>query len=135
MNQEAQEVAAYATAEHLRKEILSRPLKHANASVDTLRGHVQNHSALSSLDELVMTNTRLRGGLQTADAVEQANSLLRILNDNATLVFSWREKIVELLSKAIDAEEKAPASDGQDVVDPDKEYYAEALQDQGEGKV
>jgi hypothetical protein len=51
------------------------------------------------------------------------------------LVFSWREKIIELLKSPIDAEKDLPAiEEDQDVVDPDKEYYAQALQAQGQGK-
>jgi hypothetical protein len=50
-------------------------------------------------------------------------------------VFSWREKIIELLKSPIDAEKDLPAiEEDQDVVDPEKEYYAQALQAQGQGE-
>jgi E3 ubiquitin-protein ligase SHPRH len=50
-------------------------------------------------------------------------------------VYSWREKIIELLKSPIDPEKDLPAGDdGQDVVDPEKEYYAQALQAQGQGQ-
>jgi hypothetical protein len=50
-------------------------------------------------------------------------------------VYSWREKIIELLKSPIDAEKDLPAGDEeQDVVDPEKEYYAQALQAQGQGQ-
>lgn len=55
---------------------------------------------------------------------------------SALLVFSWREKIIELLKSPIDAEKDLPTTEeGQDVVDPEKEYYAQALQAQGQGKL
>jgi hypothetical protein len=57
------------------------------------------------------------------------------LTDSALLVFSWREKIIELLKSPIDAEKDLPASgEGQDVVDPENEYYAQALKAQGQGE-
>jgi len=57
------------------------------------------------------------------------------LTDSALLVFNWREKIIELLKSPIDAEKDLPASgDEQDVVDPEQEYYAQALKAQGQGE-
>ena len=57
------------------------------------------------------------------------------LTDSALLVFNWREKIIELLKSPIDAEKDLPASgEGQDVVDPENEYYAQALKAQGQGE-
>jgi E3 ubiquitin-protein ligase SHPRH len=130
-----QEVEAYDKALGLRKEILARPLKHANTAVDGMCATLTKTSALDELDELLMGNTRLEGAIHTAEAVDKASSLLRILNDNATLVFSWREKIIELLKRPLDAEDNAPGlGEGQEVEDPDKEYYAEALKSQGEGE-
>jgi hypothetical protein len=42
--------------------------------------------------------------------------------------------VIELLKSPIDPEKDLPAGDdGQDVVDPEKEYYAQALQAQGQG--
>jgi E3 ubiquitin-protein ligase SHPRH len=52
---------------------------------------------------------------------------------SALLVYSWREKIIELLKSPIDAESAATDDDGVDVVDPEKEYYAQALKAQGQG--
>ena len=58
------------------------------------------------------------------------------LTDSALLVFNWREKIIELLKSPIDAEKDLPASgEGQDVVDPENEYYAQALKAQGQGEL
>lgn len=57
------------------------------------------------------------------------------LTDSALLVFNWREKIIELLKSPIDGEKDLPASgDEQDVVDPEQEYYAQALKAQGQGE-
>ena len=54
---------------------------------------------------------------------------------SALLVFNWREKIVELLKCPIEAEKDMPADgEEQEVVDPEKEYYAQALQVQGQGE-
>ena len=54
---------------------------------------------------------------------------------SALLVFNWREKIIELLKCPIEAEKDLPADgEEQEVVDPEKEYYAQALQVQGQGK-
>jgi hypothetical protein len=55
---------------------------------------------------------------------------------SALLVHSWRDKIIELLKSPIDAEKDLPATgEDQDVVDPEKEYYAQALKAQGQGKL
>jgi E3 ubiquitin-protein ligase SHPRH len=52
------------------------------------------------------------------------------------LVYNWRAKIIELLKSPIEAESDLPApSEGQEVEDPEKEYYAQALKAQGEGKL
>jgi hypothetical protein len=57
------------------------------------------------------------------------------LTGSALLVFNWREKIIELLKSPIDAEKDLPTSgEGQDVVDPENEYYAQALKAQGQGE-
>jgi hypothetical protein len=62
-------------------------------------------------------------------------SLRVTLTGSALLVFNWREKIIELLKSPIDAEKDLPASgEGQDVVDPENEYYAQALKFQGQGE-
>lgn len=56
-------------------------------------------------------------------------------DDSAVLVFNWRAKIVELLTSPIETEKDLPATaEGQDVEDPEKEYYAQALNAQGQGE-
>jgi len=57
------------------------------------------------------------------------------LTRSALLVFNWREKIIELLKSPIEAEKDLPVSgEEQDVVDPENEYYAQALKAQGQGE-
>lgn len=94
------------------------------------------HPAYQSADELQAAETNRAGGLQSADAIEQSNSLLKILNDNALLVHRWREKLYELLTLPVEAEdEDVPLpGQGQDVENPEEEYYAKALQAQGESE-
>jgi E3 ubiquitin-protein ligase SHPRH len=77
-------------------------------------------------------NINNRGGMLSGEAALQANDLLKILNQNAVLLFNWRSKIIELLSSPVEAE-NPPAEAGLDVINPDEEYYAEALQAQGDG--
>lgn len=57
-------------------------------------------------------------------------------DDSAVLVFNWRNKVVDLLKLPLEAEEdKVPAAgQGQDVENPEEEYYAEALKAQGDGE-
>ena len=53
---------------------------------------------------------------------------------SALLVCSWRDKVIELLARPIDTVHDSTATqDDQDVADPEKEQYAEALKSQGEG--
>lgn len=133
LNQEKEEVEAYAQAELVRKELLSRPLKKANDAVEEMRVALKRETALSKLDDLLSDITDLRGGLHTERFVDQANPLLEILNDNATLLFCWRQKIIELMQQPIEGSDAAPAvGEGQDVEDPEAEYYALALKAQGE---
>lgn len=135
LKDEEAEVLAYSTAETIRKEILARPLKQANTAIDAMVQAVNRSPAVSDIDQLIMGNTDLRGAIYTADAVEQVNALLDILNDNATLVFSWRNKIIHLLQSPLEAEDgQVPGvGEGQNVENPDEEYYAEALKAQGDG--
>lgn len=49
---------------------------------------------------------------------------------SAELVYSWRTKIIELLSSPIESEAQPEA--GTHIEDPEAEYYAQALQAQGE---
>ncbi|WRT65006.1 uncharacterized protein IL334_001947 [Kwoniella shivajii] len=132
--QEEEEVNCYAQADLIRKEILRRPLQTANMSVQYLQRQLEHTAAIHDVTELQTEETSTRGGMLSNDIITQANELLEILNDNAYLVFDWRAKILALLSSPIDADtadQRAPG-EGQDVEDPEAEYYAEALKAQGE---
>ncbi|WWC67711.1 uncharacterized protein I206_101623 [Kwoniella pini CBS 10737] len=128
------EIDAYAQADSIRKEILKGPLQTANTSVEFLKGQLRHTSALHDVEELQTDETDNRGGMLSNSIITQANDLLEIMNDNAFLVFEWRAKILALLSSPIDAENNEPLQQGEstDVVDPEAEYYAEALKAQGE---
>ncbi|WWC59243.1 uncharacterized protein I303_101793 [Kwoniella dejecticola CBS 10117] len=128
------EVDSYAQADMIRKEILKGPLHTANTSVEFLKKRLSHTSALQSVEELQTDETDNRGGMLTNGIITQANDLLEIMNDNAFLVFEWRAKILALLSSPIDADNTATHDQGEstDVVDPETEYYAEALKAQGE---
>jgi hypothetical protein len=54
---------------------------------------------------------------------------------SAVLVYGWRSKIMELLANPIDPEatDVFQPEEGTKILDPDKEYYAEALKAQGDG--
>jgi E3 ubiquitin-protein ligase SHPRH len=56
------------------------------------------------------------------------------LTSSALLVYNWRKKIIELLSSPVEAQdENLPnVGQGQDVENPDNEFYAEALKAQGD---
>jgi E3 ubiquitin-protein ligase SHPRH len=58
---------------------------------------------------------------------------MRSADDSAELVFAWREKIIQLLSSPIEAEPTDVQAGAVDVEDPSAEYYAQALQAQGDG--
>ncbi len=49
-------------------------------------------------------------------------------------MFAWRTKIIELLSSPIDAEGNAAdlGAKGTEIEDPENEFYAQALQAQGD---
>lgn len=136
MGEEDKEVAAYEAAEAIRRDILKRPLKVAEGSIRTLTKAFEQHAAYTSADALRAAHTNRSGGLMSSDVVEQSNSLLKILNDNALLVHRWREKLFELLTLPVEAEnEEVPLpGQGQEVENPEEEYYAKALQAQGESE-
>lgn len=134
--EEESEVQAYQNAENIRREILARPLKAAERVVQAMSDAVAHRGAITSLAELQTKDTRRSGGLMSGDIVAQTNSLLKILNDNGVLVFNWRNKVVELLKTPIEAKDDAVpgVGEGQDIENPDEEYYAEALKAQGDCK-
>ncbi|KAK8846763.1 hypothetical protein IAR55_005851 [Kwoniella newhampshirensis] len=103
------EVECYAQADTVRKEILRIPLQSANMSVELLENSMARTSAVHEVLELQTKDIRFRGGVLSNDVAEQANNLLKILNDNAVLVFEWRAKILALLSSPIDPKEKVSA--------------------------
>ncbi|CAK9783442.1 hypothetical protein CC85DRAFT_282178 [Cutaneotrichosporon oleaginosum] len=134
MADEDKEVAAYEAAEAIRKDILRRPLQITEGSINMLEKAFEQHPAYTNARDLCATETKRAGGILSADVIEQSNSLLKILNDNALLVHSWREKLYELLTgpvEAVDEEVPLPGH-GQNVENPEEEYYAKALQAQGE---
>ncbi|BEI82473.1 hypothetical protein CcaverHIS002_0303410 [Cutaneotrichosporon cavernicola] len=134
MLDEGREVAGYEAAEAIRREILKRPLEIAERSITTLATAFEQHPAYARADDLRSSNTNHLGGLLSSNVIEQSNSLLKILNDNALLVHSWRQKLYELLTGPVEApnEEVPLPGEGQEVENPDEEYYAKALQAQGE---
>ncbi|TXT06109.1 hypothetical protein VHUM_03582 [Vanrija humicola] len=131
---EDKEVLAYKTAEAVRKDILARPLKIAGRQAESMIAVIERSPALSSMSELQTIDTRRSGGLASGSTIGEINSLLKILNDNAVLVFNWRNKVVDLLKLPLEADEdKVPdVGQGQDVENPEEEYYAEALKAQGD---
>lgn len=137
LGEEDKEIEAYQAADTIRKEILKRPLRIAEASITSLSTALERHPAYSSADELRSTETNRSGGILSAGVVDQSNSLLAILNDNGLLVHRWREKLFELLTLPVEAETEdiPPPGQGQDVENPDEEYYAKALQAQGESEL
>jgi E3 ubiquitin-protein ligase SHPRH len=56
------------------------------------------------------------------------------LTVSALLVWNWRMKVIELLSSPVEAqnEDLPDVGRGQDVENPEKEFYAEALKAQGD---
>lgn len=136
MGEEDKEVAAYEAAEAIRKDILKRPLEVAEKSITTLTLAFEQHPAYTNADDLRAADTKCAGGLLSTDVIEQSNSLLSILNDNALLVHRWRDKLYELLTGPVEAEnEEVPLpGQGQEVENPEDEYYAKALQAQGESE-
>jgi len=52
------------------------------------------------------------------------------------LVFQWRRKIIQLLSSPVETDSVDPAvvGKGQEVENPEAEFYAEALKAQGDGE-
>ncbi|ORX34384.1 SNF2 family N-terminal domain-domain-containing protein [Kockovaella imperatae] len=125
------ETDCYEKAEAVRRELLSNPLRVANSSVDRLEKQLSKEKAIRHASDLQDKNTSMPSGIFSQDAVSQANSLVKILNGQAELVYAWRNKIIAALSAKIESEATDPQS-GPDVEDPEKEYYAEALNAQGE---
>ncbi|WVQ76787.1 hypothetical protein IAR50_006461 [Cryptococcus sp. DSM 104548] len=133
-HEEDKEVTAYAEADAVRQDVLKVPLTTANMALQLLKKTMARSPALESVGDLQTSDVKRKGGIQTYDAFAQANELLKIMNDNALLVFSWRAKIYELLISPVEGE-KPSAREGegaQDIENPEEEYYAEALKAQGE---
>lgn len=74
-------VKCYAQAEATRKEILARPLRLANASVDKLKQKLQDQRAIESVADLQTQETDRRGGILSEDPITQSNELLKLLNE------------------------------------------------------
>ncbi|EIW68737.1 hypothetical protein TREMEDRAFT_71902 [Tremella mesenterica DSM 1558] len=133
--EEEQEVAAYNQAETIRREVLSRPLQQSVSSISQLSQALKKSTVLSLTDLQTDTLTpRPRGGIETSTLTAQTTELLKILDGNAVLIVEWRKKIVELLSTPVESEttDVPGVGQGQNVENPEKEYYAEALNAQGE---
>lgn len=133
LGEEAAEVNAYNTAEALRKEILARPKGLAERAIQYMEQQLAKNGE-PQLAALQAADTSYRGGIATADTLEEVNALLKILNDNAVLVLSWRDKLIGFLKQPLEAEDDAvPAvGEGQTIDNPDEEYYAQALKVQGD---
>lgn len=133
LNEEAAEVLAYQTAEGVRRDLLKRPLQISNSSIKLLRDALERTQTIG-LSDLRAPATKIVGGIETAAPVASCNELLEILNGNALLVHNWRQKIVDLLSTPVESDsgELAAVGKGQDVENPEAEFYAQALKAQGE---
>lgn len=142
-------VNCYTQADMVRKEILARPLMIANASVEKVKAKLSETSAALQLRDLQTKETKRRPGILSDEPINQSNDLLKIMNEkyglprllssmltilSALLIYNWRNKIVELLTTPIDlGGDSLDITEETDVVDPEKEQYAEALKAQGEG--
>ncbi|ORY26908.1 SNF2 family N-terminal domain-domain-containing protein [Naematelia encephala] len=133
---ENEEVECYAEADRTRKEILARALAIGNRAVEQMQVSLNKHPALKSVDELKTDDVKRKGGFLTNDTVSQANELLQIMNDNAELLYHWRKKVISTLSSPIeqDLADMPGIGEGQNVERPEEEFYAQALQAQGEAE-
>ena len=112
---------------------MKRPLQISNSSIKSMQDALDRTRAIV-LPDLQAHATKIVGGIETAAPVASCNELLEILNNNALLICNWRQKIVELLSTPVESDsgELAAVGQGQDVENPEAEFYAQALKAQGE---
>ncbi|CAA7263986.1 unnamed protein product [Cyclocybe aegerita] len=116
----ADEDAAYNAAEKLRRQILKATEDEANKAMGVFSG---SKSKKVSLSDLVLDSNLLgQGGIRSSDLMVEVNFLIKnVLDEQAVLMWHWRTKIVELVTRPLNPEDEV---DGQE--------YQRTLDDQGE---
>ncbi|KAJ3508855.1 hypothetical protein NLJ89_g5529 [Agrocybe chaxingu] len=116
----AEEDAAYNAAEKLRRQILKATEDEANKAMAVFSG---SKSKKIVLRDLVLGSSLLgQGGIRSSDLMIEINFLvINVLDKQAELMWHWRTKIVELVTRPLNPEDEV---DGQE--------YQRTLDDQGE---
>ncbi|KZV72312.1 hypothetical protein PENSPDRAFT_576385 [Peniophora sp. CONT] len=127
---DAEENAAYADAESLRKNILKLSEESARAAMAELSKDYVAHTTTRNVKKkefFVSLPLPIKGGIKTADLVEQANEIIKDgLNAQTTLLWTWRTHLFKLLTQSLNATESDSA---------DGEEYSRSLNTQGEADV
>ncbi|KAI0035543.1 SNF2 family N-terminal domain-containing protein [Vararia minispora EC-137] len=124
---EADEDAAYAAAEGLRKELLKITEDAALAAMTQLSRTAIGNNGFVRSRFLIKTPLGLKGGIRSAGLMAEANELIdECLNAQTELLWQWREHIHGLLTQPLNAAE-SDAADGQE--------YSRSLTTQGDAEV
>ncbi|KAI6002459.1 SNF2 family N-terminal domain-containing protein [Pisolithus orientalis] len=120
-----QENACYTAAETLRRDLLKSV--EGNATKAMLNLHIDETARGVTEQELLIKLPHFTGGgIKSTHLFEEANMILQEqLNEQTTLIWQWRTKIITLLTQ------KLSNTDDQ----ADGEEYARALDTQGEAEV
>ncbi|KAF7289508.1 SNF2 family helicase [Mycena chlorophos] len=115
------ETAAYDAAEAIRRVLLSTVEQEATRAMKML-DHVPQSQPLS-LEQLLI-NTPFFDDTSDDDALDEANEIIEdVLNQQSTLLWTWRTRLTELLTRKLTPGEEA-----------DGEEYQRTLDDQGEAE-
>ncbi|VDB95380.1 unnamed protein product [Peniophora sp. CBMAI 1063] len=129
---QAEEDKAYQEADGLRKKILKLSEEGARAAMAELSKDYVAHSTTRNTRKkefFVQVPLPLKGGVKTADLIEQANEILQDgLNAQTTLLWTWRTHLYKLLTESLNA----TSSDSETA---DGEEYSRSLNTQGEADV
>ncbi|KAF8512949.1 SNF2 family N-terminal domain-containing protein [Hysterangium stoloniferum] len=121
LEQARSEDKAYGEAENIRKSLLKTTSDAATASMRQLSQTSRDITGLHKKNLEVPHCSN--GGIHSAGIIEEANDILDLLNDQAELIWSWRDHIFTLLTQKLSGPEGNQA---------DGEEYGRSLDTQGE---
>ncbi|KAH6907324.1 SNF2 family N-terminal domain-containing protein [Coprinopsis sp. MPI-PUGE-AT-0042] len=114
---------AYRNAEAIRKELLRVTEEDATRSMQALQEY---QARLPKLEDMEIEVPYLeQGGIRSAELIEEVNEMIEdVLNEQTRLIWTWRARIMDLLTQSLNAGDEA---DGQE--------YQRGIDSQGEAEV
>ncbi|EAU87406.2 hypothetical protein CC1G_02165 [Coprinopsis cinerea okayama7 len=121
----ADEDAAYEAAEKIRRDLLQATEDEATRAMTVLQEGPASVQRPSQADLKLPVPFFGQGGIRSSELMEEVNTIIEdVLNPQTKLLFKWRARIMELLTKKLNPGEEA---DGRE--------YERNLDDQGEVEV